>query len=126
MFVREGLLRDVLLATHSQYGFALASEAFYKAAFLLGVPPSFEVDLALTRAEVCKVAYTHYMDLGNAKRELGYRPVITAEAAVERTAAWCRPQINSLQSRIAAAMLRLLAVILFCCALLYFVTVALN
>jgi hypothetical protein len=53
------------------YGFARLCEAMYRVLARVGVTAEF--DLALTRAEVCKVAYTHFMSIAAAKRDLGER-----------------------------------------------------
>lgn len=72
------------------------------------MPATFEIDLALTRAEICKVGYTHYFSMAAAKRDLGYKPIVAHDVAVARTAACFGPMVHSRSARAAAALTRLL------------------
>lgn len=58
--------------------------------FLLGAPPPM-----LSPHELDKVTVTHYADIGKARRELGYRPVITTAAAMQECLDYCRRKAGS-------------------------------
>ncbi|MDD3119723.1 MAG: NAD-dependent epimerase/dehydratase family protein, partial [Victivallales bacterium] len=65
------------------YGLGAVLEAVYRLMPRLGEPP-------MTRFVAGQLAFSHYFDIGAARRDLGYRPVIPPETALERTAAWLK------------------------------------
>eukprot|EP00043_Microstomoeca_roanoka_P025343 m.8349 g.8349 ORF g.8349 m.8349 type:complete len:293 (-) comp5433_c0_seq1:236-1114(-) len=68
----------------------------------------------LTLAEVCKVGVTHYASIAKAKKRLGYTPCVSAETGIQRTRAWCRPQIDRRwKRRVMLNLVATLAVVLF-------------
>lgn len=60
--------------TSIMYAMAAATEAVHRT-----LAPVFVFEPFLTKAEVCKVGYTHYMDMTGPREALGYEPIISAE-----------------------------------------------
>ena len=58
--------------------------------FRLGAPPP-----RLSPPEIDKVTVTHYADIGKARRELGYGPVIDTAAAMQECLDYCRRKAGS-------------------------------
>ena len=71
------------------YCFACVTEAVHRV--MAGCGLNFEP--LLTKAEVCKVGYTHFMSVDKAQRVLGYRPVVTHREGLERTRAFFAPRV---------------------------------
>lgn len=66
--------------------FAVLGELLHR--LLLNVSVSFQP--FLTRAEVHKVGVTHYFSMEDAKRDLGYHPVVSPEMALQQTTQYYR------------------------------------
>lgn len=68
------------------FGLAIVIEAVHKA-----VGPYVPFEPFLTKAEVCKVGYTHYMRLDKPRKQLGYEPILPYEKAVAQAREyWCK------------------------------------
>lgn len=53
----------------------------------------------LTRAEVAKVAVTHYFSMDKAKRDLGYAPIVPMQTAMERCVEFYREEFGTRASK---------------------------
>lgn len=53
----------------------------------------------LTRAEVCKVGYTHYFNMERSQECLGYRPLVPYSVAVQRTRQVVAPLLKTAAQR---------------------------
>eukprot|EP00053_Salpingoeca_punica_P013881 m.125961 g.125961 ORF g.125961 m.125961 type:complete len:392 (-) comp16326_c0_seq1:1649-2824(-) len=59
------------------------------------LPSSMRFTPFLTKGEVCKVGYTHYMDMREAQQQIGYVPVVEHKVAVARTRAFFEDTVAS-------------------------------
>ncbi len=66
----------------------------------------------MTRAEVCKVGYTHFMSMTGPRNALGYDPIVPFDEAVKRLQADLAPRVASKQARDWALWSRLLLILL--------------
>lgn len=73
----------------------------------------------LTRAEVHKVGVTHYFSMDDAKRDLGYKPVVSPQEALRRTIEYYKRDYSPRPSVFPWQLISLL--LLFCTLFLFFV-----
>lgn len=83
----------------AMYTFAAAAEVLHRAAGRW-----LALDPFLTKAEVCKVGYTHYMTTARAERILGYRPVLDPQEGLQRTREFFAPLVRQRPSRVLSGM----------------------
>ncbi|EDQ85190.1 uncharacterized protein MONBRDRAFT_29479 [Monosiga brevicollis MX1] len=73
---------------------ATATEAVHR---LVG--PVFPFEPFLTRAEVFKVGYTHFMDMTPVRADLGYEPIVSAAEGIARTRQVLAPLVRDARTR---------------------------
>lgn len=53
----------------------------------------------LTRSEVMKVGVTHFFSMSNARRDIGYAPIVTVETAIERCIEYYRDEFATNEAK---------------------------
>lgn len=95
VFLRQCLGDDRLFQLRLPSDWMFAAATCLEAVHRL-VAPVWVFEPLLTRAEVCKVGYTHYFSMDGAPRQrLGYTPRISPEEGMARVRAVFSPQLNS-------------------------------
>lgn len=83
-FLRQVLgdssLFSLRLPADGMFAIATVVEAVHRL-----VAPVWPFEPLLTRAEVCKVGYTHYFSMQGPRRRLGYVPLLSAAEGMGRT-----------------------------------------
>jgi hypothetical protein len=99
VFLRQLLSDDRLFQLRLPSDWMFAAATCLEAVHRL-VAPVWVFEPLLTRAEVCKVGYTHYFSMEGAPRQrLGYAPRISPDEGMARVRAVFAPQLNSAWER---------------------------
>lgn len=117
-FIREALGCDDLfwlrVSTRMMYGFAAITEGVHAVVGRL-----FPFEPLITKTEVCKVGYTHYMSMSGAEKYLGYRPLVSHEEGLARLRAHFAPTVLPRSSRQKNLLLKILVAIVVIILLLF-------